>query len=31
MVLSTLGMVWAVVVVIWFKPATVSPSDRLVM
>jgi len=30
-VLSTLVMVWAVVVVIWFKPATLSRADKQVM
>lgn len=30
-VLSTLVMVWAVVVVIWFKPATLSRADKPVM
>jgi len=29
--LSTLVMVWAVVVVIWFKPATLSHADKQVM
>ncbi len=30
-VLSTLVMVWAVVVVVWFKPATLSRTDKQVM